>query len=108
MSMSRPGDSPSLLRCTPHAQLTRPCRYLLALIHFNQRTFSRARECIDSATRILEREGISDEEQAARVQELAEEIEKHAPAGEAMDGDDDDGEEEEEGGGGEAMGEDDP
>jgi hypothetical protein len=91
--------------------LTPPRRYLLALIHFNQRTFPRARECIDAATRILEREGVSDEEQAARVQELAEEIEKHAPAGEAMD-DDDGGEEEgeeegEEGEGGDAMGEDD-
>ncbi len=92
-------------------KLTQRCRYLLALIHFNQRTFSRARECIDAATRILEREGVSDEEQAARVQELAEEIEKHAPAGEAMEGDDgeeDEDDEDGEGGeGGDAMGEDD-
>jgi hypothetical protein len=97
--------------CLAHLGLTSRCRYLLALIHFNQRTFSRARECIDAATRILEREGVSDEEQAARVQELAEEIEKHAPAGEAMDDDaeeGEEGEEEEEGEGGDAMGEDDP
>lgn len=73
-------------------------RYLLALIHFNQHSFPRARECIDAATRILEREGITDEEQAARVQELAEEIDKHAPAGSGEMEDEEDGEEGEEDG----------
>ena len=56
--------------------------------------------------RILEREGVADEEQAARVQELAEEIDKHAPAGSGEmedDEDDDDDEGEGEEGGDAAM-----
>ena len=42
-------------------------RYLLALIHLNQRGFARARECVGAAVRILEREGVSDEAQVLKA-----------------------------------------
>ncbi len=86
---------------------------MLALIHFNREAYPRARECIDAALRVLEKEGVADEDQAARVQELAEEIDKHVPAGsapmedgeeEGEEGEGEEGEEEEEAEGGAAAG----
>lgn len=43
--------------------------YLLALIHFNRQDYSNAHQCTASALRILEAEGVEDEEQASKIQE---------------------------------------
>mmetsp|Transcript_8390 Transcript_8390/g.13242 ORF Transcript_8390/g.13242 Transcript_8390/m.13242 type:complete len:188 (-) Transcript_8390:45-608(-) len=51
--------------------------YLLALLLYNQKKFSDAQEAIQSAIKILETEGIQDEEQAERIQELSDEIDKN-------------------------------
>ena len=51
--------------------------YLLALLLYNQQKFRAAQEAVQSAIKILEAEGIQDEDQAERIQELSEEIDKN-------------------------------
>jgi tetratricopeptide (TPR) repeat protein len=55
--------------------------YLLALINYHQENWEDGFHCSASAIKVLEAEGVEDEEQAARIQELHDEIEKKLPPG---------------------------